>query len=90
MVKPIGGLFWGTQEFVETFKKQISKNKHRDFPGKRDLFKVSEAELKNKIDSKDQAFQVYCLWKYARLNQKEIGRRFSITDSAVCHSVEKV
>src|SRR3989338_3812253 len=89
LTKPIGGLFWSAQDFVEKFKKQISKNKHRDFSGKREFFKVSEAELKKHLDSKGQSFQVYCLWKYARLNQKEIGRRFSITDSAVSHSIRK-
>ena len=89
MSKPIGGLFWGTQDFVDKFKRQISKSRHRDFSGKRDLFKVSEVQLEKHISSKEKDFQIYCLWKYARLNQKEVGKRFSITDSAVCHSIKR-
>jgi putative transposase len=87
--KPIGGLFWSSEEFVEKFKKQIAKSKNKDFSGKRELLKVLEDKLKNSLESRDQSFQIYCLWKYAKLGQKEIGNRFSITGSAVCHSIKR-
>lgn len=89
LTRPLGGLFWATEDFVAKFKKQISKHEHRDFSGKRDLTKVSEGTLKKHLDSKDRSFQIYCLWKYARLKQKAIGERFSITDTAVCHSIKR-
>ena len=87
--KPVGGLFYSGEEFIEKFKKQLSKNKSRDFSGKRDLFKTSETELEKHLFSQEKDFQIYCLWRFARLRQKEIGGRFSITDSAVCHSIKR-
>ena len=40
--KPIGGLFWSGEGFVNQFKKKIAASRHKDYSAKRELFKVSE------------------------------------------------
>ncbi len=87
--RPIGGLFIGSQKFVDQFRKQIQNHQNRDFSGKRDLFKVPPDKLDLYLKKKDTNFQIYCLWKFSRLRQKEIGNRFSITDSAVSHAIKR-
>lgn len=87
--RPLGGLFLGGEDFVEKFRGQVQKKKDQDFAGKRDLLKISPGRLQNYLSGQDQSFQIYCLWKFARLRQKEIGARFSITDSAISHSIQK-
>ena len=87
--RPQGGLFLGNEDFVHQFRDRIQKKKDQDFTGKRELLGISSHKLQQHLSGREQAFQIYCLWKFGRLRQKEIGSRFSVTDSAVSHSIRK-
>ncbi len=85
--KPIGGSFLGSDQFIKQFKKLLQKSPNKDITGKRELFCVPLKELQRAIADKDQSFQMYCLWRYARLTQSDIGRLFSKTHAAASQNI---
>jgi len=87
--KPIGGCFLGSETFVQSFKKRIQKYKQDDISGKKELFRLPASELQKLIQDKDVNSKIFCLWKYGRLTQRQIGEIFSKTHAAVSQNIHR-
>ncbi len=85
----IGGVFLGSQEFVEKFKGRIQKKDLRKISRGRQLAKIPTDKLDYYLTGVDRNLRIYCYWKMARLTQPEIGKRFNVTDSAISHLIRR-
>lgn len=87
--KPTAGCFLGPESFIQNFKKHLEKHQEKDVTGKRELFRISAKNLESITRDKDQTFKIYCLWKYARLTQKQIGEIHSKTHAAISQNIHR-
>jgi REP element-mobilizing transposase RayT len=85
----IGGLFLGSEKFVEKFKQQISNIKDSSIAGKRKLEQISFSRLHPALKEKENDFKIYAYWKLGKRTQKEIGNLVQRTDSAISHAIKK-
>ncbi len=86
----LGGFLLGSENFLERLKEKIAKKKQTEYRGRKHIFKKPAQEILCHLKDQDQKLSVYCLWKYARLTQREIGQRFNITHSAVSASIRRL
>ena len=87
--KPLGGCILGSESFLQNFTKHIQKHKGKDVSGKKELFRSPIPKLQKLTQDKDRAFQIYCLWRYGRLTQRQIGEIFSRTHAAISQNVHR-
>ena len=87
--KPLGGCVLGSESFLKNFTKRIQKHRDKDVSGKKELFRSSVTTLQKLTHDKDQTFRIYCLWKYGRLTQKQIGEMFQRTHAAISQNVHR-
>lgn len=87
--KPLGGCILGSESFLQNFSKQVQTHKNKDISGKRELFKASIPQIEKLTRDKDRVFQIYCLWEYGRLTQRQIGEIFSRTHAAISQNIHR-
>lgn len=84
--KATGGLILGSEPFVAQFRPEMKKagpsvSCHRQF------LQLPSERLEKLLCGETEEIQIYCWWKVGRKTQKEIGSRFSKTDSAISHAI---
>ena len=87
--KPFAGCFLGSESFAKKFTKQVQKHKTKDVTGKKDFLRVSTSRLQELTKDKDSNFKIFCLWKYGRLTQREIGQMYQRTHAAVSQNIHR-
>ena len=86
----LGGFLLCSEEFLRKLKEKITEKKQAEYRSRRYIFKKPIHEVLGHIKDQDQKLSVYCLWKHARLTQRQIGERFNITHSAVSASIRRL
>lgn len=87
--KAVGGLILGSEDFLEKLKSRIQKKSPTEFRGKKELFRKPEEEVMKHVQGEDRKVAIYCLWKYGRTTQRQIGERFQISHSGVSAVVRR-
>lgn len=87
----IGGVFLGSEDFVERFKAKIARQRSRvkEISRERELLRVNPEKVEALLAKEGEAFKIYGLWKWARMRQSEIGEKLGKTRSAICHSIQR-
>lgn len=83
------GVFLGTEEFIERFREPLQKGLRTGVARQREMAQVGLGQLKKLVEGEAEAVQIYVLWKWGRQTQREIGQRFSKTDSAISHAIKR-
>lgn len=89
MPKPSGGVILGGEDFVKSLREKISKSPMDNVAFKNSLLSFSPRELEPLIQNQSKPFQIYCLRMLCKIPQKEIGRRFNLSFSAISKSVQR-
>lgn len=85
----VGGLFLGSEEFIDKFRKEISKIKDSAISCRRQLEQTSISRLEPLLKDKETDFKIYAYWKLGRRTQKEIGTLVQRTESAISHAIRR-
>lgn len=86
--KAVGGLFLGSEPFVENFRQRVQEA-GKTISCYRQLLQLSKTHLEQLLRGETQEVQIYCWWKIGRRTQREIGALFSKTDSAISHLIRR-
>ncbi len=87
--RPYGGVILGGKEFIKKVKEKISKKPMENVAYKNNFLKFDPSLLMPFIVNESKSFQIYCLRSLSKLPQKEIGKRFSLTNSAVSKIIKR-
>jgi len=87
--KPFGGIIFGGEEFIKSLKEQISKKPMDNVAYENSLTRQNPSDLDLLIQNEPKSLQIYCLRTLSKLPQKEIGKRFNLTNSAVSKTLKR-
>lgn len=87
--RPKGGCFLGSDSFIRRFTQYIHKYKAKDVSGIKYLLRTPLQKLQNLTKDKHPNFQIYCLWQYGRLTQRQIADIFEKTHGAVSQNIHR-
>jgi putative transposase len=87
--KAVGGVFIASEPFIRRLQKRLSARNLRGITRTKEWSRIPLVDLENRLKGYPETIQIWALWYWGRQTQKEIGQRFSKTDSAISHALSR-
>ncbi len=87
--KTVRGIFLGSPEFVAQMRKHLSQKQLNEVSPASEFSPLDPQRVRRRLELEPTEVQIYGLWYWGRMKQREIGHFYSKSHSAISHAIKR-